>query len=68
MKELTPLEAIRALSGIFGNNLQEMQERLALCCLLSRYILGGADKDFVYETMEKVGIKLIEAITPNKEI
>lgn len=56
--EVSPLEAIRLISGMF--NPKEAVNRLAVVNLLSRYLLGMAEKDFVEETMMKMGVKLID--------
>ena len=56
--EVTPVEAIRLLSGIITP--KDAVDRLALVNLLSRYILGLAEKNFVEETMLNMGVKLVE--------
>jgi len=57
MYEFTPLEAIRALSGIV--TVDFAVDRLAAINLLVRYIDGDAEEDFVITIMDKWGIKLI---------
>jgi hypothetical protein len=50
---MEPIEVIRLLSGIFENCNEKMQNRLALINMISRAIVGDADKDYVYEVCEK---------------
>ncbi len=59
MIQVTPIDLIRNLSGVFTTNNEEMQERLALICLLSRYIIGDVEKEYVNEVMTKIGVELI---------
>lgn len=56
--EVTPIEAIRLLSGIITP--KDAVDRLAIVNLVARYLLGLADKDFVDETMLKLGVKLVD--------
>jgi len=63
MAEVTPLVAIRALSGIV--TIDSAIDRLAAINLLVRYIDGDAEEDFVIEIMKKWGIKLINKGIPN---
>jgi hypothetical protein len=58
MNEFTPMEAIRALTGII--TVDSAVDRLAAVNLLVRYIEGDAEEDFVIKIMEKWGIKLIK--------
>jgi hypothetical protein len=58
MTELTHMEAIRLISGIFKDDSAEMQQRLVLCNLISRNSLGLADDNFTDETCAEVKIKL----------
>lgn len=58
MTEYTHFEAIRMISGIFQQEVEEMSHRLCLCNLISRNALGLADDDFTDEACAKIGIKL----------
>lgn len=58
MTELSPMEAIRQLSGVFHFDLSEMSTRLHLCNLIARNTLRLADNEFTDESCNKVGIKL----------
>jgi hypothetical protein len=58
LTEYTHLEAIRALTGMFNDDSQEMQMRLVLCNLISRNALGFADNEFTDEQCAAAGIKL----------
>lgn len=57
--EVTPIEAIRLLSGIVTS--KDAVDRLAIVNLVARYLLGLADKDFVDETMLKLGVRLVDS-------
>lgn len=59
MNSMTPIEAIRAISGIFHQDPDEMSTRLVICNLLSRYLLGDAEESFVLDTLKKHGIDII---------
>ena len=50
--------AIRRLSGMFGQETNDKDNRLYLCCLLSRYIAGDAEEDFVREQCKKHGVEI----------
>lgn len=56
--DLTHMEAIRLLSGIFRDDVEEMQARLAVCNLIARNSLGMAEDDFTDSQCLQVGIKL----------
>lgn len=57
--ELSHLEAIRLISGMFQDDKEEMSGRLAICNLVARNALGLAENDFTDEQMLQCGIKLI---------
>ena len=58
MNEMKPLEAIRALSGVFPHS--EATDRLALVNLVARVISGDAERKFAAEVLLKsTGIKLV---------
>ena len=59
MKELTHIESIRLISGMFTQEIKEMGDRLSIINLLARNLIGDAEDDFTDETMEKLGIKLV---------
>ncbi len=52
-KNLTPMEQIRALTGIIPNELNSAIIRLALINLITRVEAGDADKEFLNETIDK---------------
>lgn len=58
MTELTHIEAIRSLSGIFEDDNEKMQLRLFLCCMIARNVVGDATDAFTDQQLVKVGIKL----------
>jgi len=64
--EMTHLEAIRALSGMFEDNHEILISRLTLCNLIARNALGLAEDKFTDEQMLRVGIKLKRG-TENEE-
>lgn len=59
MKAYTHMEAIRVISGIFKDDVNEMSTRLFICCLIARNHAGDAADDFTDEQLAKCGIKLI---------
>ena len=58
MEEITHIEAIRLLSGIFTNNSDQMMARLGLINLIARNSLEMAEDDFTDEQCKRVGIVL----------
>lgn len=56
--EITHLEAIRLLSGIFTDDPNDMSNRLCMCCLIARNACGDAEDDFTDEQLAVYGIKL----------
>lgn len=54
--EWEPIQLIRVLSGMF--EVKTAVNRLALINLITRYILGDAEYDFVSEVLKESGIKL----------
>jgi hypothetical protein len=50
--------AIRRLSGMFGQETNDKDNRLYLCCLLSRYIAGDATEAFVREQCKEYGVEI----------
>ena len=56
--EVTPMEAIRMLSGMFKDDKDEMSTRLFMCCLIARNAVGDAEDAFTDEQLAKCGIKL----------
>jgi hypothetical protein len=50
--------AIRRLSGMFGQETNDKNHRLYLCCWLSRYIAGDAPEAFVREQCKEYGVEI----------
>ena len=55
-QKITALELIRLLSGIMSRN--DAINRLAMVNLLSRYLLGLAEEEFVKDQVDKLGFEL----------
>ena len=55
-QKITALELIRLLSGIMSRN--DAINRLAMVNLLSRYLLGLAEEEFVIKQVSKLGFEL----------
>jgi len=54
-----PVEAIRFITGLSGTNVKGLGERLAICNLICRVIMGDADKEFADEIiLKKFGFKI----------
>lgn len=56
--EVTHMEAIRVLSGIFTDDPNDMSNRLFLCCLIARNSCGDAEDDFTDEQLAHYKLKL----------
>jgi hypothetical protein len=55
---MKPLEAIRIISGIFENDNQQMQNRLAIINMICRTMENETDQSFADEILSKAGIKI----------
>ena len=55
-QKITALELIRLFSGIISRN--DAINRLSLINLLSRYLLGLAQEEFVKDQVDKLGFEL----------
>lgn len=67
LKELSPMEAIRLISGIVRQDIEFMSTSLYLVCLIARNELGDADDEYTDEQLLQCGIKLIRPKNVIKE-
>jgi len=52
-KQLSKWEQVRTLSGMFAQNVDDMSNRLAIICLISRVEMGDADQEFLDQVISK---------------
>ena len=56
--EITHMEAVRLLSGIFTDDPEDMASRLFMCCMVARNACGDSEDEFTDEQLAKYQIKL----------
>lgn len=61
--ELSHMEVIRLISGIFEDDKDQMSARLALCNLVARNSLGLSADDFTDEQLAHLGLRLVRTPT-----